>query len=530
MSPLTIENHFGTHFAEEKANKSSLPDSSIPKPPRDLNTLSWAATIVAVIRPRLLTVFGNVDKLPWVSVAYPLGAVALNLLVSNLFILFDNKKLFVVSVILFELGSTVCGAAPSMNALIVGRLICGLGGVGIFVGCMNPLSVLTSETKRPMYLNLIGLTWGAGTVLGPIVGGAFSSSPATWLWAFYMNFCVGAAMAPVYFLLLPKHNPSPGIPVRERFYCLDWIGAILCSGATASLVMGISFGGGPYDWTSGNIIALFVCSAVFWALFIFQQSLAIGTTKNHRVFPVKYLKSRHMNIFFAQTASAITVAQIPLYFIPLFFQFAKGDSALQAGVRLLPLVFFKVLGTVLSGAYLQKVGYYLPLYLLGGILSLTGGVLFFFVNQAPNTASIYGYSLEVDTSEIPKVVAFIGYGQIAGITLSLSVSSSVFLNTATRKISQILPLVSKQAVQQAVTSTGGTLFDTLQEVEKRRVLDAICNTIGDMIIATGGLTILLSMFTKWESIPKNAHNKGLSERVGDAENQSSIGDSAPQIV
>lgn len=306
--------------------------------------------------------------------------------------------------------------------------------------------------------------------------------------------------------------------------------------------MAISFGGAVYEWNSGRIIGLLVCSAVLWILFALQQAFVIGTTKDHRIFPVKYLKSRQMNIFFAQTASAITVAQIPLYFIPLFFQFTKGDSALQAGVRLLPLVFLQVLGTILSGAYLQQVGYYLPLYLVGGVLSLTGGLLFYFVNQTTSTASIYGYSvvlglasglfvqasypvaqLKVVASEIPQVVAFIGYGQIAGITLALSISSSVFLNTATKKISNILPSVPKQIIQQAVTGTGGAFFDTLEDSEKVSVLDAICRTIGDIygtVITAGALAIVLSLFLGWESISNKGRSGGSGDRPGDSEQPS----------
>ncbi|KAJ4301956.1 hypothetical protein N0V90_004052 [Kalmusia sp. IMI 367209] len=283
--------------------------------------------------------------------------------------------------------------------------------------------------------------------------------------------------------------------------------------------MAISFGGGMYEWNSGRIIGLLVCSAVLWILFVLQQAFAIWTTKDHRLFPVKYLKSREMNIFFAQTASAITVAQVPLYFIPLFFQFAKGDSALQAGV-----------------------GYYLPLYLVGGILSLTGGLLFYFVNQTTSTASIYGYSvilglasglfvqasypvaqLKVVASEIPQIVAFVGYGQIAGITLALSISSSVFLNTATKKISHILPRVPKHIIQQAVTGTGGAFFDTLEDAEKVSVLDAICRTIGDIygnVIAAGALAILLSLFVGWGSISNKGHNGGSGDGPGDSEQPS----------
>jgi MFS family permease len=77
---------------------------------------------------------------------------------------FDNKTLFIVGVILFDIGSAVCGAAPSMNALIVGRIVCGLGGANLYIGAMNLISVLTSEAERPLYLSMVGLAWGVGTV------------------------------------------------------------------------------------------------------------------------------------------------------------------------------------------------------------------------------------------------------------------------------------------------------------------------------------------------------------------------------
>jgi MFS family permease len=77
---------------------------------------------------------------------------------------FDNKVLFVSSVVIFEVGSAVCGAAPTLDALIVGRAICGIGGMGIYLGTMNMVSALTKETERPMYLGFVGLTWGIGTM------------------------------------------------------------------------------------------------------------------------------------------------------------------------------------------------------------------------------------------------------------------------------------------------------------------------------------------------------------------------------
>lgn len=91
---------------------------------------------------------------------------------------FDAKYVYMLCVTLFEIGSAVCGAAPSMDALIVGRAICGLGGAGMYTGVMTLLTVTTLPHERPIYFGLCGLTWGTGTILGPIIGGAFTDSQA----------------------------------------------------------------------------------------------------------------------------------------------------------------------------------------------------------------------------------------------------------------------------------------------------------------------------------------------------------------
>lgn len=101
---------------------------------------------------------------------------------------FDAKLLYLFTVFLFEVGSAICGAANSMDLLIFGRALCGLGGVGLYAGVMTLLSVTTTEHERPMYIGLTGLTWGLGTVLGPIIGGAFTSSSAGWRWGFCESF------------------------------------------------------------------------------------------------------------------------------------------------------------------------------------------------------------------------------------------------------------------------------------------------------------------------------------------------------
>lgn len=358
--------------------------------------------------------------------------------------------------------------------------------------------------------------------LGPVIGGAFAGGSATWRWSFYLNLCVGAVVAPVYIFLLPSHNPRPGVAILSRIRELDWAGAILNAGAYTSLVMAVAFGGSVYAWNSARIIALFVCAGVLWILFGLQQAFSILTTEERRLVPVRLLRSWEMQILFAQIAAAVTAVYVPMYFIPLYFQFVHNDTALNAAVRLLPFVFLNVFGIIFNGAVMGKYGYYMPWYLLGGILSIIGGALFRLVGVNTSASAIYGYSIliglgsglfvqasfavsqaKVDPQSIPLAVAFIGCGQITGITFALTISSSIFLNEATNKISHILPNVSRAMVQQAISGVDATFFDTFNTADRARILEAIVQSINNvygMVIAAGGVAIVLSLFMKRERL------------------------------
>jgi MFS family permease len=107
---------------------------------------------------------------------------------------------------------------------------------------------------------------GLGTVLGPIIGGAFTDSLAGWRWVFYINLCIGAVCAPVYLCILPDKDPRPGVSLTDRAREIDYVGAVLTFGAFVSGTMAVSFGGITYLWNSGKIIGLFVCSGVLFIM------------------------------------------------------------------------------------------------------------------------------------------------------------------------------------------------------------------------------------------------------------------------
>lgn len=282
--------------------------------------------------------------------------------------------------------------------------------------------------------------------------------------------------------------------------------------------MAINFGGSVYPWNSGRIIGLFVTSGALFILFGTQQGMAILTTTEHRIFPVEFLKRRIMLVLFAETACASTATFLPIYFIPLFFQFVHNDSALDAGVRLLPFVVLLVVVCVANGAIMSITGYYFPWYVAGSAFTLIGGALMYTVGIESSTARIYGYSIliavgagafvqasfsvaqaKVEPRMIPLAIGFITAGQVGGVTISLAIANSVFLNRSSNGIQAVLPDIPKDQVQAAISGAGSVFLTALDDGTKRLVLEAIVNAMKNVYILTivaGSVGLLLAFLMK----------------------------------
>lgn len=306
---------------------------------------------------------------------------------------FDAKYNYIVALFLFEVGSALCGAANIMDALIFGRVIAGLGGSGLYLGVLTILSSITTPQERPLYVASTGLTWGFGSVLGPVIGGSFADSPATWRWSFYINLVVAALFAPVYLFMVPSVKPKPGKSKVERVAGLDFVGSFLIIAGSACGVTGLSFGGSLFAWNTGTIIALLCLSIVLLVLFGIQQGFCLFTTFDRRLLPMQYFKSRTLILMFITSSMAGGPIFIPTYFIPLFFQFSKGDGALDAAVRILPFMFLLVFFSLLNGAAMGKYGHYKGWYIFATAMILIGSTLMFTVDEHTSTGRIYGYSV-----------------------------------------------------------------------------------------------------------------------------------------
>jgi MFS family permease len=485
-------------------------------------------TIAADIQGAVTQTFGTVDQLAWLGAGFALGSTAIILPGGALFNSFDQKWLYIAGVLLFEVGSALCGAAPNMNALIVGRVIAGAGGTGIYLGTLNFFSSpLVSPERRGAYISGISIVWGLGAVLGPAIGGAFSISKATWRWGFYINLVLGAVAAPIWLFLLPSVHPTNGIAIKERLLRLDFLGFILSAGAWTIFAVVFIAAGNSWEWQDKRTIALLVVCGVLTIAYILQQYFCFLTTPTTRSFPGHLLCYKSHILLSASTACAISSLYIPVYYIPVYFQFVESDSPLKAAVRILPLVLVAVAVSFSSGSLLAKVKFYKPHYLVSGILITLGSALFYvFIDTSTSPGVIYGISvvmalgigltwqigytvatLKVSSEDIGNAISLQNLAQIGGTTIALVIAGQVFQTAAFSNLSKALSGqgYSVAEIHDAVAGAQSALLSGLEGELRERALLAITDAIRTSfipVITAGALILVAGAFMKMEKLFK----------------------------
>ncbi|PNP56718.1 hypothetical protein THARTR1_03414 [Trichoderma harzianum] len=488
-------------------------------------------TVAADVQGTVLEQFGEPEKLAWIGVGFPLGSVAVILSMGKAYGIFDVKWLFFATAVMFEVGSAICGAAPNMNALIIGRVIAGAGGAGIYLGGLNILSLLSSPRERPLYIAGTGVSWGVGTILGPIIGGAFAESSATWRWkAFYINLVIFAVTCPVYIFAIPSLDPQPTLKLLQRLAAVDWLGTVLNAAIYAVWVLALTFGGAEWAWSDGRTIACFVTCGVLIILFGLQQRFKIFTTKAQRIFPAGFLLSRSLVLQHFATACTTTTIFAPVYYIPLFFQFTRDDGAISAAVRLLPFICVTIFCIMFNGTLMPKFGYYQPWYIFGGIMITIGGALMFTVDSTTATSRVYGYSviLAIGTGVanqaaysvtpvkvvmdprfgpqmIPDAIGFINMAQIGAAVHALAISGTVFQNLAFQYLQSALVGYGYTDAQLhgAIAGTQSQLLAQATDSVKALALEAIVKAMSRvyiLVIVAGGVLLLSSLGMKTEKL------------------------------
>ncbi|KAI3319387.1 MFS general substrate transporter [Xylariaceae sp. AK1471] len=482
-------------------------------------------TIAAAVQGDVVKTFDHVEQLAWIGAGFPLGSVTVIFLMGYLYNAFNMKWMFIITVLLFDIGSALCGAAPTMAALIVGRVIAGAGGTGIYLGSLNFVTALTVPSERGLYTTLIGFFWGVGAVLGPVVGGAFSVSSATWRWAFYFNLVVGAASAPAYIFYLPPIRPMPGVSVRERLGGIDIIGFILGAGVWVSFLLGLTMAGGQWPWNDGRTIATFVVFGIVLVLYVLQQYFALFTTPTRRAFPVHLLRERTQVLLYIGTSAFITALFVSIFYIPLYFEFVQNDSSLTAATRLLPFVVVAATTSVVSGHFVGRIRVYLLLYLASALLLILGGsLLVVHLDSHAQTSVIYGLTVVVafgcglsmqkgysiaalttDPTSAGSALSLQNVAEVGGQVIALGISGQIYHSVSIKNLLEALAGhgYSKTDIMTALAGAQSSFFSQLDEDMREAAVSAITKSLQLTFIlvpVAGGVMLIAALCMKWEKL------------------------------
>ena len=355
--------------------------------------------------------------------------------------------------------------------------------------------------------------------LGPLIGGAFAVTAAGWRWSFYFNLILVGITFPIFVFILPSRKKSR-FPA-SLWACvrrLDIVGSVLFAGALCSGIMAASFGGALYSWNSGAVIGLFCCSGILWLIFGIQQATASFTTEKDRILPIHVLQSWEMWILIFQTGCSISVLFITIFYIPLYFQFVRGESAIRSAVDLLPFLVTSVSAMLISGRLISSFGHYKLWFIAGSSLALIMSVCLYTTEIETSHGKIYGYLIlgGVGTGMYamnsgPVMSGIVAKEHVADAStvfgcvdtlcgaFSVGIANSIFVNRATDSIQKLLPDTPRATVQEAIAGVGASLTNQLPSPLKAAILQAGLDAIRDVwiqMIATAALSFILSLFLR----------------------------------
>ena len=335
-------------------------------------------TIVATALPTIGRDFNDFENLSWLITAYLLTSTVAAPLFGKLSDIYGRRKVMLMALGIFTVGSIACALAPSMLLLILCRGLQGLGGGGIVPLVQATVADAVAPRERGRYQAYIGTVWIAAGTAGPVAGG-YVADHLHWSLVFWLNVPLGLAAAFMIYRNLAR------LPRHERKHKLDLIGALLMMTAAILLLLVLTWGGGRFAWTSPQIIGLLIGSALLWLAFTCRL-----THTDEPFLPLAVLANPVVRAG-TLAASFAVGSQIGLtIYMPLYYENVYGLSASNAGWALIPIAVMTTPGSVLSGQVMVRFRRYKWLPIIGLSVAALTHIFLACWPTAPLVARDYG--------------------------------------------------------------------------------------------------------------------------------------------
>jgi EmrB/QacA subfamily drug resistance transporter len=370
-------------------------------------------TIVSTALPTIVGDLGGVSHLSWVVTAYLLASTISGPLYGKLGDLYGRKTLLQISIVIFLIGSALCGAAQNMTQLIAFRALQGLGGGGLFVLVLAVVGDIIPPRDRGRYQGLFGAVFGVATVIGPLLGGFFVDN-LSWRWIFYVNIPLGIVALVVIGVVFHARSEH----VQHK---VDYLGALTLSGGLTAIVLFTSLGGTTYSWSSPAVIAMLVLGIVLLVAFVYVERRAAEP-----LIPLQLFENR----VFTVTSVIGFIVGFALFgaitYLPLYLQLVKGHTPTESGLLITPLMGGLLITSILSGQLISKFGKYRPFPIVGTALIAVAFVLLssIAVGTSTVTVALYCIVLGLGLGMVMQVLVLAAQNAVAYRYLGVATSAS----------------------------------------------------------------------------------------------------------
>ncbi|HVZ05832.1 MDR family MFS transporter [Hyphomicrobium sp.] len=380
-------------------------------------------TIVSTALPTIVRDIGGLSHLSWIVTAYLLATTVVVPLYGKLGDLFGRRIVLQTAVVIFLVGSALCGLAQNLPELIAFRILQGLGGGGLIVTAIAVVGDVVPPRERGRYQGFFGGVFGLSTVLGPLIGG-FIVDNLSWRWIFLINLPFGILALIVITATFRPHT-------RTKRVDIDYVGATLLALALTSVVVITSLGATLAREAPVSMFAISALGIVSLAMFLYAE-----TQVPDPLLPLSLFKKRA----FAIATSVGFIVGMALFgsitLMPVYLQVVKGLDPTSAGLHMTPMMLGVFVSSVTSGQIISRIGRYKMFPVIGtGLMTLGLGLLSSMtLSTSAAVASAYmlclgfglGMVMQILVMSVQNAVAYEQLGvATSGTTLFRSIGGSV---------------------------------------------------------------------------------------------------------
>ncbi|EXJ77514.1 hypothetical protein A1O3_09741 [Capronia epimyces CBS 606.96] len=473
-------------------------------------------TIIATAIPKITTVFNSLDDVGWYGSAYLLTTTSLQPSFGKVYTYFNVKWTYMLALVIFEVGSVLCGAAVNSTMLIIGRAVAGAGAAALFSGGMTIIAYSVPLRKRPMYIGLLSSMFGIASVVGPILGGAFTDR-VSWRWCFYINLPIGAvAIAAVFFFFTNPQRHDSNLTTKQKIGHIDLVGAFFLICAIVCLLLALQWGGTTYPWSNPKVWG---CLLGFGLLVIVFTAIQIRKGELATLPPRIMLRQRTVFVcaFFSSFLAMGLYTHI--YYLPFYFQAVKGTTAEESGIRTIPYLVSITIASIVVGASITALGPYVPFTWVGSAIFAVGSGLLYTLKVDSSTGTWIGYQILAGFGagacvQVPFIAVQVVLGRndmpvgnavaiffnSLGGAISISIAQNIFSNSLVKQIPRYTHGIDpKEIIAAGAThirevtppsQLAGVLYAYNIAVTNSYILSIACATIA----------FLLSLGFEWKSV------------------------------